>query len=141
MHHVAIMKKYWGLIPKILTGEKIIESRWYRSKIVPWNKVALKDVIYFKNSSGLIELKATVSEVLQFEFKNISEIKNVIKKYGKDICLIESNPKKWGRVPRYGILIKLTNPEKVSKPFKINKSGFGNGSAWIVVKDIKKIKI
>ena len=115
------MKKSWGLIPKILTGEKTIESRWYRSKIAPWNKVALKDVIYFKNSGGLIELKATVSEVLQFEFKNISEIKNVIKKYGKDICLIEPNPKKWGRVPRYGILIKLINPEKVSNQFKIKK--------------------
>lgn len=30
MEHVAIMKKSWGLTRKILSGEKTIESRWYR---------------------------------------------------------------------------------------------------------------
>lgn len=28
MIHIAIMKKEWGFIDKILTGQKIIESRW-----------------------------------------------------------------------------------------------------------------
>lgn len=141
MHHIAIMKKSWGLIPKILSGEKTIESRWYQSRISPWNNISAKDTVYFKNSGGLIEARANVSKVFQFEFKNISEIKNVVKKYGKDICLIERNPEKWGRVPRYGILIKLENPKIIPKPFQINKSGFGSASAWIVVKDIKKIRV
>ncbi|HII29434.1 TPA: hypothetical protein HA317_00010 [Candidatus Woesearchaeota archaeon] len=38
MHHIAIMKKSWGLTRKILTGEKRIESRWYKSRCPPWDK-------------------------------------------------------------------------------------------------------
>ncbi len=37
MDHVAVMKKSWGLVPKILAGEKICESRWYKSKRPPWD--------------------------------------------------------------------------------------------------------
>ena len=38
MDHVAIMKKSWGLIPKILDGRKKIESRWGIHKCSPWGK-------------------------------------------------------------------------------------------------------
>jgi len=40
MDHVAIMKRSWGLIPKILSGEKTIESRWYKKRIPPWNRIS-----------------------------------------------------------------------------------------------------
>ena len=32
MEHVAIMKKSWGLIEKILSEEKTAESHWYKTK-------------------------------------------------------------------------------------------------------------
>ena len=38
MEHLAIMKKSWKLLPKILKGEKKIEARWYVSRVCPWNK-------------------------------------------------------------------------------------------------------
>lgn len=50
MHHVAIMKPSWKLIPKILSGEKTIESRWYQTRRAPWNGIAAGDVVYFKDS-------------------------------------------------------------------------------------------
>lgn len=31
MEHVAIMRKSWGLTDKILSGQKKIESRWYKT--------------------------------------------------------------------------------------------------------------
>ena len=37
MEHLAIMKKEWKLTEKIITGEKRIESRWYKDKYPPWN--------------------------------------------------------------------------------------------------------
>ena len=49
IHHVAIMKKSWGLVEKILAGEKTVESRWYKSKCVPWDRIKPKDIIYFKD--------------------------------------------------------------------------------------------
>jgi len=39
MQYIAIMKKSWGLLPKILTGEKKIESRWYNNRYSPWDKI------------------------------------------------------------------------------------------------------
>ena len=48
MHHIVIMKKRWGLIPKIVNGEKTIESRWYKNKVVPWNKITVGDKLFLK---------------------------------------------------------------------------------------------
>jgi hypothetical protein len=141
MHHVAIMNKSWELIPKILSGEKTIESRWYMSRRAPWGTINSGDTVFFKNSGEDIIARAQAVEVLQFTFLNISEINHVIRKYGKQICLVNSDPVTWDRLPKYAILIRLQNPQKVSIPFAINKSGFGAPAAWITIPNIKSIKI
>ncbi len=43
MDHVAIMKKAWKLIPKILDGQKKVESRWGVNKCAPWGKIKVGD--------------------------------------------------------------------------------------------------
>lgn len=50
MHHIAIMNGPWNLIPKILSGEKTIESRWYRTRRAPWGGIRAGDTVYFKDS-------------------------------------------------------------------------------------------
>ena len=139
MDHVAIMKKSWDLIPKILSGEKTIESRWYQTRRAPWNKIKTGDTVFFKNSGEPVTAKVKVTRVWQFEIKNVSDAKDVVKKYGRQICLINPDPAKWPKLSRYCILIGLKNPQTV-KPFYINKKGFGIGAAWLVVDNINKIK-
>ncbi len=139
MDHVAIMKKSWGLIPKILSNKKTIESRWYQTKRKPWNFIKAGDKVFFKNSGEPIIAKAKVSKVWQFEIKNIEGVKKIVDKFGSKICLINPNPKKWGQIPKYCVLIKLTKPSKI-KPFLIDKKGFGAGAAWISVNNIKSLK-
>lgn len=39
MDHLAIMNPKRKLIPKILSGEKKIESRWYMMRVAPWDKI------------------------------------------------------------------------------------------------------
>ena len=90
MHHVAIMNKSWKLIPKIVGGEKSIESRWHKTKRAPWNSIKKEDIVYFKNSGENVIAKATVKEVLQFEIKDDDDIDRIIKKYGKQICLLNT---------------------------------------------------
>lgn len=141
MHHIAIMKKSWGLIPKILTGEKTIESRWYQTRRAPWGKIKIGDTIFFKNSGEPVTVKAKISKALQFEIKNLATAKNIIKKYGREICLVNKNPKTWNRLPKYCILIWLANPQSIKKPFNIDKRGFGISTAWLVVDDISKLKL
>jgi len=141
MHHIAIMKKEWGLIDKIRAGEKTIESRWYKFRRDPWNKIEPGDIIYFKNSGGPVELSAKVSKVLQFDTLDEKKIREILGKYGKAICLS-------GKIDdlvagfvgkKYCILMYLTDVENV-EPFCINKKGFGISAAWLAIEDVGTIK-
>ena len=84
MNHVAVMRKSWGLLPKILSGEKTIESRWYKNKSAPWGKIAAGDRIYFKNSGEKVSVRAGVSGVNTFENLNPLRVRKILGKYGKD---------------------------------------------------------
>jgi hypothetical protein len=142
MEHLAIMKKSWKLLPKILSREKKIESRWYKSKYPPWNNIKVRDIIYFKDSGEPVTAKARVSKVIQFSDLNSKKVKEILNKYGKlDGLGINKIPKfyKMFKDKKYCILIFLENPKRI-KPFKINKKGFGMMSSWICVSNINKLK-
>lgn len=141
MHHVAIMNKSWGLILKILARTKTIESRWYQTRRAPWNKASVGDTVFFKNAGQPVTAKAKVSEVMQFEIDNLEEARDIAEKYGHEIGLLNSDPETWERLPKYCVLLSLEDPAEVSPPFQINKTGFGNGSAWLTVEDIKQITL
>jgi hypothetical protein len=98
-------------------------------------------VVYFKNSGGPVIAKALVSKVLQFIFSNEEEVRDVIERYGKKIGIINSDPKTWPRMPKYCILVFLTQPTSIKKPFQINKAGFGSAAAWLFIKSIATVKI
>lgn len=143
MDHIAIMKKSWGLIPKILDGRKKIESRWGINKCAPWGKVKLGDTIYFKNSGEPVTAVAKVSRIQEFENLNTKKIREILEKYGGDDGISVSSLEetiKWVRKKRYCTFIYLKNPKTI-KPFNIDKTGFGAGATWISVSNIDKIKI
>jgi hypothetical protein len=142
MEHVAIMKKSWKLLPKILTGEKIIESRWYMNKYPPWDNINSGEIIYFKDSGCPVSIKAEVEKVIQFSDLNSEKVKDILDKYGQQDGLGINDIPKFFEIfkdKRYCILIFLRNAEKI-KPFNIDKKGFGMMSAWLVVQDVNKIK-
>jgi len=143
MQHIAIMKKSWGLLPKILTGEKKSESRWYQNKYSPWDKIKKGDLVYFKNSGEPITIKVEVGRIIQFANLTLPKIKQILEKYGqKDGLGINDIPKfyKLFKSKKYCILVFLKNAKQV-KPFNINKKGFGMMSAWLCVENINKIKM
>lgn len=141
MEHVAIMKKSWGLTKKILSGEKKIESRWYKVKCAPWNRIKSGEIVYFKNSGEPITLKTEVAEVIQFSDLTPEKVKGILNKYGQELG-INKTPEFFEvfKNKKYCILIFLKNVQKV-KPFDIDKTGFGLMSAWISVENIDKIRI
>lgn len=143
MEHVAIMKKSWGLIPKILTGEKTVESRWYKTKHSPRDKIKAGDTIYFKDSGDPVAVKARVSKVLQFDNLNPQKIEEILAEYGqKDLGVghIMQEIEEYVSGKNYCILVFFDGVEKI-RPFNINKTGFGAMSAWIAVDNIDKIKM
>ena len=133
------MNKSWKLIPKILAGEKSIESRWYQTRRIPWDSVSVGDTIFFKDSGELITASAIVSEVFQFTIDSLEVVKKILKTYGKEICLVNDNPETWERLPKYCILMRLHDAKSVT-PSAINKKGFGSATAWVTIGNIKQIK-
>ena len=143
MDHVAIMKKSWQLLPKILSGEKTIESRWYKTKRIPWNRINTGDTVYFKNSGEPVTVQTAVQKVLQFENLNGDKVSDILDKYGgADGITPERIPDYYDlfKAKKYCLLIFLKNPQSI-KPFNINKKGFGAMSAWLTVDNIDKIKV
>ena len=142
MEHVAIMRKSWGLTQKIITGEKNIESRWYKVKYPPWNSIRPGDVIYFKNSGEPVTIKAEVGKVLQFSDLDAGKVKKILKKYGKDDGIERRRMPEFFEIfkdKKFCILIFLKSPEEV-EPFMIHKDNFGVMASWITVKDVDSIK-
>jgi len=142
MDHIAIMKKEWGLLEKILRGEKTVESRWYQAKRVPWGRIKPGDNIYFKNSGEPVSIKARVKKVRQFADLTKEKANQLLSQYAEaDLGVSEIMPeiKEHVRDKRYAIFVFFDKVERI-KPFQINKAGFGTMSAWLLADNVKKIK-
>ena len=143
MQHIAIMKKSWGLLPKILTGEKTIESRWYDNRYSPWNRIKKGDVVYFKDSGEPVTIKTEVDKVIQYENLTPIRVKQILREHGqKDGLGIKDIPKFYKKFKnkKYCILVFLKNSKQI-KPFNIDKTGFGMMSAWLCVDNVNRIKL
>ena len=142
MEHLAIMKKSWGLTDKILTGEKTVESRWYKSRRAPWDKIKTGDRVFFKDTAGPVRVKATVAKVLQFANLTSEKTEEIMVQYGRaDLGTNHIMPEIRGYVKgkKYCVLVFLNNPVEV-EPFEVDKTGFGAMSAWISVDNIERIR-
>jgi ASC-1-like (ASCH) protein len=142
MEHVAIMRKSWGLTRKVLTGQKSVESRWYKVRYAPWNRIGPGDTVYFKDSGEPITVKAEVEKVTAFSGLTPGRVRGILHEYaGPDGLEKHEIPRffEMFRDKRYCMLIFLRNPERV-EPFSIDKKGFGAMSSWIVVDDVSRIR-
>ena len=142
MEHIAIMKKSWGLTQKILTGQKKIESRWYKVKYAPWDRIKSGEVVYFKDSGEPVTVKTEVDKVIQFSDLIPEKVREILYQYGQADGLGIDNIPEFFEIfkdKKYCILIFLKNPQRIV-PFEINKTGFGAMSAWISVNNVNKIK-
>lgn len=142
MDHVAIMYPQWGLLPRILSGEKVVESRWYKRRYAPWNRIHAGDRVYFKDAGKPVTLVAEVNRVLQFANLTLDKIIEILHQYGREDGLrIDDIPKfiELFKNKKYCILVFLINPREI-EPFNINKKGFGMGNAWLIVDSINRIK-
>ena len=142
MEHIAILNKKRKLLEKIISGEKTIESRWYKAKVTPWDRITAGETVYFKDSGEPVNVKATVSEVSQFYLPSV-DVPELVDKYAWEICFNTSDRDKlvsWCAQRKYCILIRLKDVQQIA-PFEINKQGFGLMAAWMTVKNIEQVKI
>jgi len=143
--HIAIMRKSWGLTPKILSGEKTIESRWYMNRCKPWGAISKGDTVYFKDSGEPARLKTTVDKVIQIENLTPVKVRSILDQYAKDdgLGVDKNNIDSYFEMfknKKYCLLVFLSNPKEI-EPFEIDKTGFGMMSAWITVENLKEVKV
>jgi ASC-1-like (ASCH) protein len=127
---------------KILTGEKTVETRWYKTKYRPYDQVKVGEVVYFKDSGCPITVKAAITKVEQFDNLTSEKTQEILNKYGHaDLWTTEIKQDILDYVTNknYCIIVHLWNPESV-KQFDIDKTGFGAMASWICIDDIEKIK-
>lgn len=142
MDHVAIMQPSWGLLPKIISGEKTIESRWYLSRRAPWDNVVAGDTVYFKNSGQPITTRATVAHVRQFADLTPGKVRQLLDAYGRRDGIAPGEVAAYYerfKSKRYCILVFLERAESVV-PFQIDKTGFGDQAAWLTVEAIDELR-
>lgn len=128
---------------KILSGEKKIESRWYKSKYSPWDLISAGDVVYFKDSGEPVTIKAEVEKIMQFSDLTPKKVKEILNSYGKDDGIEENEMQiffEFFKKKKYCILVFLKNPQKI-EPFHIDKTEFGLMTSWISLKSINQIKV
>lgn len=136
MHHLAILKKGW--LEKILSGEKTIESRWYKSKKTPYKNISTGDTIFLKAIGKPVIAKASVKRVLFFDNLDIGKIIKILQRFGTEIgATVSYADELIGK--RYCTLIFLEKIKRI-EPFEIDKTGYGNMVAWITVESMDKIK-
>ncbi len=138
MDHLAILDKKRKLLQKIISGEKTIESRWYKFKKTPYQRITAGDTIYFKDSGEPVTVRANVSKTLFFDHLDETRIKSIISQYGQKTGIsLSSVERLLGK--NFCTLIFLENVE-VIPPFNIDKKGYGMMAAWITLESIEKIK-
>jgi hypothetical protein len=143
MQHIAIMQKSWGLTEKIATGQKIIESRWYNVKYLPWGKIFPGEKIYFKNTGEPVAIQAEVDKVLYFSDLTPEKVQAILAKYGKSMGIEAPDIPRFFEMfkqKKYCMLIYLKNAQRIP-PFKINKQGFGVRASWISVERVSQVSV
>ena len=130
-YHLAILTPGW--IDLILDGKKTIESRFTKVRCTPFGKVHEGDVVYLKESGGLVKGVFTIAGVETFGSLNTSGIQAIYERCGQAIFYQAFTqffpPEKW-LAAKHATLIHIANPIAFDNPFSYRQKG---RSAWLLL--------
>ena len=133
-HHLAILSPGW--IELILDGSKTIESRFTKVRCAPFGKVHEGDIVYLKESGGLVKGMFRVADVETYENLTDGQICDLFcKEYREQIfsslsALMRRPPDKWLSA-KHATLIHINDPVAFEEPgFPFPKR---DPRAWVVL--------
>ena len=142
-YHLAILSPRW--IELILDGSKTIGSWFTKIRCAPYGKVNKGDIIYMKESGGLVKGMFTVFEVETFDVITSVKVLDIYADYGQQIFGMRHFSEKWDEFYKsgflaealkdwdksnYATLIHITNPIAFTKPFRFPKR---DQRAWVLL--------
>ena len=134
-HHLAILAHGW--LDLILARHKTIESRFTKVRSRPFGKVHKGDVVYVKESGGLVKGMFRVAKVETFENLRKHDIWSIFVKYRSQIFAFDypldlasyCPPDEWFG-SKHATLIHVSDPIAFDEPFPYRQKG---RAAWLVL--------
>ncbi len=123
-------------LEKIIDGDRVIEPRFLKKPMLPYERVKIDDVIYFRSNDGYAVAKATVSKVENFENLNPEQVKQILDDHENEISPSEMmyDTKIYSK---YATLIWMKNIQEI-RPFYIDTPR--SRHSWMVVDDINSLR-
>lgn len=139
MDHVVYLDTAAKEMVNILAGKKTMILRGATGRKMPYGRVEAGDMLYILNNDakGLVKARASVMRVLNSEALTEEGSLQLINQHQAGLQLTEKQLKRWGG-KRYLVLIWIGKAEEV-KPFKVDKSAYGNMDDWLPVGDIEGV--
>ena len=129
-YHLAIFTTGW--INLILDGSKTIESRFSKVRCAPFGKVHAGDIVYMKESGGLVKGMFSVLRVETFCNLTEARVCSLYRQYRERI-FAQTYPSTAGGLPvtydppdkwlasKYATLIHVRNVTAFAQPFPYHK--------------------
>lgn len=140
MDHIVYVDAKEGELEKLLDGTKTAILRGATGRKLPYGRVNPGDRLYFirNNSEGLVQARATISEVMNSEALSPEQSEQVVRQNQDKLQFTPRQVKRWAG-KRYLVMIDIGAVEKV-EPFPIDKSGYGNMDDWLPVGDVESVR-
>lgn len=125
--HLAIVDR--PTAKRLLSGQKVVETRFSRSRRAPFGRVRGGDILIFKVCGGKMLCTSAVRRVRHFDRLDSGRIEQIRRRYGRLICA----PDAYWRSRRdrcYGSLMWLGRPGPPPESFRPPRQ-YGNG--WVVL--------
>lgn len=125
VHLAVVVQPY---LSRILSGEKIIESRYSMNMIAPYRKIKTGDIVLLKKSGGGVVAMFEAGKVRCFTIENQIELAKIKEKYNDRLKIDESF---WMEKKncKYATLIDINELLPLPK-FNISKK---NRTAWMTL--------
>lgn len=128
MKHLAIFKGDGGEL--ILSGKKIVESRFSKRRNQPYGAISSGDIVYIKPSGKDVIGQFRVKKVIFYDGLDEKDIEEIRLKYNRNMV---AEPDYWNRKlgSRYGTLIFISESSRfITAPIKIPKKDL---RGWVVL--------
>jgi hypothetical protein len=140
MDHVVYLDASAKELDLLRSGKKTMILRGATGRKIPYGRVKQGDVLYLinNNSEGLILAKANVESVFNSDKLTKEESTRLVESHQNKLQLSQTQQERWSG-KRYLVLIEVNDMEDV-KPFRIDKSNYGNMDDWLPVEQIERVK-
>ena len=140
MDHVVYVDEKAEELPAILSGAKTMIIRGATGGKIPHRRVNPDDVLYLIENDGTGQIRAKAQVVSVFNSEKVTKDGSIsLVEEHQDKLNLTSAQSQWWAGKRYLVLIVIRAAKKV-KPFKIDRSGYGNMDDWLPVGNIGKVK-